>query len=369
MSANYPKTPGSQGHDDAGFFGDHILVEDGGSGSADANAFGALPMQTAFGGRPRMPSVGQTLHGPTNPMGPLAFPSYSYNGNHGISRPWSSTEPLNINKRINSQRPPPTVDSHNSAVESRSASSIGSGGGSFPNGYHDPGSSGEALLSRGNTGRTSITEPKPILRLDGRGRCSSPPTAFVSRRDSGLEYGTKRIQQHQEEQKQQDRADKSISQIILARLRASRTPSTVKAYSQCTTLTSEESAPSRAPSYVYSPSLSNPHISLPQTLLPRGVTGGSYATPNQRPHHRQGVGDTSEGLLWHGATLPHAPSPAPTDTSSMVEGLLHPRLGMVLAQSQQASATSLRDHEDYTRPINGVSLFFTLSFFGGLADI
>ena len=55
--------------------------------------------------------------------------------------------------------------------------------------------------------------------------------------------------------------------------------------------------------------------------------------------------------------LPSAPSPVPTDSSSMVEGLLHPRLGMALGSSQQASATSLRDHEDYTRPINGVCVF------------
>ena len=71
------------------------------------------------------------------------------------------------------------------------------------------------------------------------------------------------------------------------------------------------------------------------------------------------------GLLrWPDVTLfPPAPSPVPTDTSSMVEGLLHPRLGMALGSSQEASATSIRDHEDYTRPINGVCFFLNFAIF------
>ena len=60
---------------------------------------------------------------------------------------------------------------------------------------------------------------------DGR-HYSTPPAAFVGR-NSSLEYGTQRIQQYRQEEKdQQDRANKSISQIILARLRASRRPRT-----------------------------------------------------------------------------------------------------------------------------------------------
>lgn len=58
--------------------------------------------------------------------------------------------------------------------------------------------------------------------------------------------------------------------------------------------------------------------------------------------------------LWPPVTLP--PSPALTANSSMIEGLLHPRLGMALADSHQASLASLRDNEDYTRPINGLLL-------------
>ena len=83
-----------------------------------------------------------------------------------------------------------------------------------------------------------------------------------------------------------------------------------------------------------------PPPSPPLLRFPRGVNGESYKEgPIPSP-------------LWPPVTLP--PSPALTANSSMVEGLLHPRLGMALADSHQASLASLRDNEDYTRPINGV---------------
>jgi len=44
------------------------------------------------------------------------------------------------------------------------------------------------------------------------------------------------------------------------------------------------------------------------------------------------------------------PSPAPTEASRLPDGLLHPRL-----QVEGRSVTSLRDFEDYSRPIGGVS--------------
>lgn len=350
MSSNYPKTSGSQG--ERGLSDDLLLIKGGRSGSAESpDANGGL---LAFRGQP---PVAQTLHGSIHSRGPLLSPSYS-NDSHGDSRPWwGHTEPLNINKRNSSQNPPLTGDSHVSAIGRRSASSLGFGGSSSSHGHLGPGSSGETLLPRGNRS-TSIPEPRPIHKVSGRRHNSTPPTAFVGR-DSSLEYGTQRIQHYQEEQNQQDRANKSLSQVILARIRASRrlsTSSTVKAYSQCTTTTeSEESAASRAPSYMYSPSLLNPPISMSQTVpLPRGVTRSSYTFPSQHLPHRQ------DEVRWPDVvvTLPPSPSPVSTaDTSSMVEGLLHPRLGMALGSSQQASATSLRDHEDYTRPINGVCVF------------
>ena len=359
---NYPKTSFGQG---GGFFDGRPSIKGGGSGSAEsAEVHGTWPMKPAFAGQPPMSPVAQTLHRPTNSMDPLMVPNYSFND--GNSQPWwGNTEPLSINKRSISQQLPDTVDSDISVIGSRSASSLGlSSRGSPSNGHHGPRSSGEELLSSGNTWRT-IINPRPIHLLNGRRHCSTPPAAFALRSDSSHKYSMPRIQQYREERKQEDRADKTISQVILARLRASRRPNTVNAYSHGPTIRSEELTPSRAPSYM-SPSLLNPPISVPQTVhrlhFPRVVTGSSYIpdnTPSQH-HRRQGTGDTSEELHWPDLT---PPSPAHTDTSSMVEGLLHPRLGMALASSQQASATSLRDHEDYSRPINGVCYYYQ-----GLAD-
>ena len=362
-SPKYPKTYGSQG--ERGPFDDPLSNSGGRSGSADAN--GAL---LDFGSQP---PVAQTLHGSTHSSGPISLSSYSSNDSHGSSRPWwweKSTEPLNVHKRNSSQNLSPTVDSHVSAIGRRSISSLGLGGSSSSNGHLGPGSSGETLLP-GNR-HTSIPEqPKPVHKLSGRRHYSTPPTAFVGR-NSSLEYGTERTpppqqqqqQQQVEEQNQRYRGNRSLSQIILARILASRrssNASTEKAYSQCTTLESEESAPSRTSSHMYSPSLLNPPIAMSQTVVPPRT---SYTFPRQHllPTPRQ---DTSRGLVrWPMADVtlpppfPAAPSPVPTDTSSMVEGLLHPRLGMALGSSQRASAMSLRDHEDYTRPINGVCFPF-----------
>lgn len=356
ISPIYRNTSGRQGQGEGQSLGDHLSVGSSSAENVDAN--GTLMMKPAFGGQPLMPSLAQTLHGSTNSQGPLISPIYSSNsGRLDTSQPWrSNIQPLSINKRKSSQQLPLSVDSHVTAIGSRSGSSLQLGGGSSSNGH---GSSGKVLLARGNTKRISIATPSPIHRLSGRRHHSTPPSAFASGRDSSLEYGAQRIQQHRKERKQQDQR---ISQIILARLHASRRPSTsptVKAYSQCTTIRSEASASSRAPSYTYSHSLLNPPVSTPQTVprlhLPHGVSYTPDDTLNQKFHHRQGVADTSEALLWPGVTtLPPAPSPTDTASTDMAEGLLHPRLGRALAQSQQASATSLQDYEDYTRPINGV---------------
>lgn len=296
--------------------------------SASADAYVPWPV---FRGQPLVLPL---VQGSTNSEGPLLSPSRSSNHSHDSLR--GNTEPLNIKKHNSSQQLPLAVDSPVTAIRSRSASSLGFGGSSSSNAHLGPGSSGEALLARVNT-RTSISELRPIHKLSGRRHHSTPPTAFVS--DPSPEHVVQRVQQYQEEQRQQDRADKTISQVILARLRASRRPSvtpTVQTYSQFTAIGSEES---RTPSYLYSPSLLNPPISISQTV-PR-----LYAPSNTLDQHLP---------LYHRPDITLPPSPAPTENSSMVEGLLHPRLGMALASSQQASATSLRDHVDYTRPINGL---------------
>ena len=371
----YTKTSSSQGP--RGPFDDPLPINGGRSGSAEsARHNGAL---LDFGGQPSVP---QTLsHGSTQSRGPLLFHSYSSNDSHGNPKPlWSPTEPLNINKHKSSQKLSPTVDSHVSTIGKRSASSLGFGGSMSSNGHFGPGSSGETLLPRGSSNRsTSIPEPpKPIHKLSGRRHYSTPPTAFVGSNSSSFDRDTQRIQQRQrEERDQEDRANKSISQVILARIRASRrsSNSSVKAYSQCTTLDSDGSSPSRASSYMYSPSLLNPPISISMTVPhPRGVTRSNYTFSSQHfvPLREDVTASPPRGVVrWPDVgtlpsppPLPSAPSPVPTDSSSMVEGLLHPRLGMALGSSQQASATSLRDHEDYTRPINGVCVFVYVFILG-----
>ena len=164
-------------------------------------------------------------------------------------------------------------------------------------------------------------------------------------------------------EKSKNTTDQTISQITLARIRRPSTATT--SHSQCTMIRSEESDSSRAQSYTYSPSLLNPPMVVPGLYPPQGIAGSSGYTPDHNRHYyrHQGTGETpTETLFWPSVTLP--PIPSTDDASSMVEGLLHPRLGMALAHSQQASSTSLRDHEDYSRPINGVCFFFwALPFF------
>lgn len=93
-----------------------------------------------------------------------------------------------------------------------------------------------------------------------------------------------------------------------------------------------------------SPSTVN-HPNLPQnrpTII--GIAASAPTTPEDI-----GSGDR----LWPPLTLPTFPSPAVSDDSHDIspEGLLDPRLPWRLEQSRGDSMTSLRDHEDYSRPI------------------
>jgi len=138
---SYPRSLGSQGHDEGRFFGDHLSAE--GSGSAEsADANDASLMKIAFGGQPLLPPVSQTLHGPKNFKGPSKYPSHFSDHGHDTSRPlWGNTEPLNINKRNTSKQRPLSADSHISAGSLTNSSS----------------SNGEAPLLEGKTRRYSIT--------------------------------------------------------------------------------------------------------------------------------------------------------------------------------------------------------------------
>ncbi|KAF8438890.1 hypothetical protein L210DRAFT_3504628 [Boletus edulis BED1] len=72
------------------------------------------------------------------------------------------------------------------------------------------------------------------------------------------------------------------------------------------------------------------------------------------------TGGLQPTTLPSGYVLVSAPSPAPTEESRLADGLLHPRL-----RTQGCSDASLRDFEDYSRPIGGVvknRLYSTTTF-------
>ena len=249
-------------------------------------------------------------------MSPDPSISLPHSSHDGSLRPWWF--PANSDQRTNPQRLPPTVDSHISAAGSRSASSsVLGGGGSSSNVRHMPGET-----------------PLPIsIPLTYRpSRRSDYFTLPTPSRDSSIQI--------QEEQEKHDRSNNRISHAIMARLRASRRPSAttpIRAYSHSTAIGSEVS---QAPSY--------PIISMPQT---DDILGSSY-TP-----HVYGE------RLWPSVTLPPTPSPAPTHSPRMVEGLLDP----VTIRSPQASTASFQDRNDYSRRFNGcVCFLFQKIFLGDL---
>lgn len=92
------------------------------------------------------------------------------------------------------------------------------------------------------------------------------------------------------------------------------------------------------------------------------VRSTQHEGPTYDPHSPKAVTFSTGGLqpatpFPTGGLFP-APSPAPTEESRLAEGLLHPRL-----RTQGCSDASLRDFEDYSRPIGGVSpLFSNVSF-------
>jgi hypothetical protein len=217
-------------------------------------------------------------------------------------------------------------------------------------------STAEGTWSAGhNTPRTrnSVSGPRAMPGLTEKNlrHNSTPPSAFISVRDDATAY-------HEGQPTAQDtQADvvsvKSIMGLFKSarRMSTQSLASTIRGSPFTRPTDQEESIPAlllrRGPIVaspnIYSPSLLNPPIELPpqpRIPFPRGATGHSYEL------HQS-------ALLWPPATLPPDPvSPVPTDNSSMIEGLLHPKL--TLEVSRQASQTSFNDNEDYSRPINGL---------------
>jgi hypothetical protein len=218
-----------------------------------------------------------------------------------------------------------------------------------------------ASLGRNSSiGRTQsqLIAPLPLAQTP------VPPTSFTFReKDQSSENGS---------------SSATTLQGILGRLRGGRTsnPNIViqGASSPSSAATSRESLtlrtqlhipPSRSPSSLLHPtpmqSMFNPASLLqrpPSAVYPTAGRPGSMGPPPLGPNGER------RGSFWPGAeslTLPSPPSPAPSERSRDLEGLLHPRIMFRLPGNQDSSA-SLRDDEDYSRPIGGVSRCHRASF-------
>ncbi|KIK90634.1 hypothetical protein PAXRUDRAFT_48512, partial [Paxillus rubicundulus Ve08.2h10] len=128
----------------------------------------------------------------------------------------------------------------------------------------------------------------------------------------------------------------------------------------------------------YSFVLSNPDLHPPSPYYATGDAFSSLDATSQRVDvhnlHEAPIytPSPSVGELYSPSALPpghafggSAPSPAPTEESRHAEGLLHPRL-----QVPGCSDASLRDFNDYSRPIGGVvnNRVYSTTTFGTLDD-
>ena len=134
---------------------------------------------------------------------------------------------------------------------------------------------------------------------------------------------------------------------------------------------SEDMPPTQAPEPVTAPSRSYV-LSNPDSRSPSAYSGMRDPLPSVP------LGEvSSDATLYdpldpmYPPVAPYAyrtsvPSPAPTEASRLPEGLLHPRL-----QIEGRSVTSLRDGEDYSYPIGGVSrcLFSQVIFCSFLTNV
>ena len=321
--------------------GDQLLAEGGRHGSAESSNPGmALPLHAAFEGQPYMPGYGQTTHRPVGQPDPN-FSRYASVAGQDASQTSRGINPRAYYEGSGGQN-------HLSPGGSRSAISLTLAGSS--SGGHGS-SSGESSRAIPHT-RVSLASSRPIPpSIEGHRHSSAPQTAFMGARESSFDHE----RQHHPEQ-----SDKASARSLMSRLRNGRRTSlqslaTVRGGRAHATQGSNESLMSPEPSNLYSPSLLNPPVTIPPSRavlrFPRSVTENSYAPLPPEMSDRYTSGPSSG--LWPPVTLPPPPSPVPTDDSSMVEGLLHPRLGRGMGRLQ-ASTASLRDNEDYTRPINGV---------------
>lgn len=341
----YPDRPlvrqshSGEGFDGFGGAGDLLSADGGGLVAESSNAGMAPPLHPTFGGQPYMPGYAQTTERHNGQPDPSLSRSVAAPDS---SQTWRGLNNPQVYEGSGGQN-------HSSLGGSRSAVSLGlSGSSSGGNGS----SSGEGSRVKPHS-RVSLAGSRPIPpSSDGGHQSSAPPTAFMDVREPAFDH---------ERQHHREQSDKGSVKSFLTRLRNGRRTSlqslaTVRGGRTQANPGSKESLMSPETSNLYSPSLLNPPVILPPSSailrFPRGVTGNSY-TPLPPEMSERYTSAASSGL-WPSFTLPTPSSPVPTDDSSMAEGLLHPRLRMRMDHLEKASTASLRDNEDYTRPINGV---------------
>lgn len=297
----------------------------GGSAEGSTSRF-SLQRSPSFGGQPYMPGLGQTVQtvaGNRPVVLPHHYSSPATTSASGLAAVNTSASALDIPNLV-------AARSANSLTMKDASSSQS----------HDLGSSssGDAPLTISNGKRVSLAGPRASPTAgESRRHSLTPSTSFPPEDQIDIERNLSVGSQ---------RGFGFLKSLRTRRKSSAQSVVTVKGNPQVDA--SRESLNSRTMSFygaIPGPSsLLNPGPppSPPLLRFSRGVNGES---------HQEGP---ISSPLWPPVTLP--PSPALTANSSMIEGLLHPRLGMALTGSQQASIASLRDNEDYMRPINGFLL-------------
>lgn len=335
----------SQGHSLVGL-NDGTLLHDQlshGHGSAESATATMVPMGTVFGGQSYVPAF-EHAQGLQCAVGVATVPSEVETLSR--SHTATSTEAWHVPAGLY-----PYPYDHNSRTLSaaslflRPASS---------NGHTRSSSSAEEMPCKKRNSSGIVYE----TRKTSRRHHSTPPSAFLGMPASPFDGNYQRHSQAR------DQANTSSVKKLFNRLRSGRATSMQSVSSARGTARdlTEESEDSVHPTLpVLSPSLLNPPV-RPVLTFPRGITGRGY-TPAAVEYLKSGHFDGTAPALWPPATLPEmTPSPVPTDSSGgMIEHLLHPRLALGLARSEQASVASFRDHEDYSRPINGVGVLYLIS--------
>ncbi|KAF9479490.1 hypothetical protein BDN70DRAFT_932550 [Pholiota conissans] len=308
-----------------------------GHGSAESGAaITTMPMNTVFGGQTPMPGLGQSI------QGAIALPATSIL----LSQPTDFRDAPHVSSN-------PYRHVHAGGSRSDTALTLA---GELSCSHEETlsSSSTEELARKPHGKRKSLSGPRPLTSKAGHRHSSTPPSAFANAQQLP---GSSDYERQTPPPEQSDRMSvrSFISRLRNGRRTSAQSMSTIRApsYSQ----SREPDVSVLSSETMISPSLLNPPITIspPRPILtfPRGVTGNSYnplSAEGAEAAAHNGSGPTA--VLWPPATLP--PSPSASTNSSMVEGLLHPRLGLGQGQNHQASMTSLRDHEDYSRPISGL---------------